>query len=119
MGYLIRQTNRRLMKTAYELKHVKQTTAICLMLDNRFAGKIVANYNYGYNGTTVTATVSIHKLPNTFRVGPGSATAKAQTLDTAIALASEELDLDIPYESIDSGYAKAFIDYGYNVIQII
>ena len=97
------------MKTAYELKHVKQTTAICLMLDNRFAGKIVANYNYGYNGTTVTATVSIHKLPNTFRVGPGSATA----------LASEELDLDIPYESIDSGYAKAFIDYGYNVIQII
>lgn len=49
------------MKTAYDMKHVKGTTAIALLKDGQSAGKIVANWSDNPNGSVCTATVLVYR----------------------------------------------------------
>ena len=60
------------MKTAYDYKHVKGTTAIALIKDGKQAGKIVANWSDNPNGTVCTATVHIECWGESY-VGTGRA----------------------------------------------
>ena len=61
------------MKTAYDFKHVKGTTAIALLKGGSLEGKIVANWSDNYNGSVCTATVHIlhgkHSCSGTGRDG--------------------------------------------------
>lgn len=51
------------MKSAYDMNHVKSVKAVCIMLDGKPVGKIVANYSDNPNGSVVTATFSIWEGP--------------------------------------------------------
>ena len=50
------------MKTAYDFKHVKGTTAIALIKDGVPAGKIVANWSDNPAGSVCTATIHVNRI---------------------------------------------------------
>jgi hypothetical protein len=46
-------------KDAYDLNHVKSVSAIVVLYNGKYAGRIVANWSDNPNGSVCTATVSI------------------------------------------------------------
>lgn len=46
-------------KDAYDLNHVKSVSAIAVLYNGNFAGRIVANWSDNPNGSVCTATVSV------------------------------------------------------------
>lgn len=65
------------MRSAYDLKHVKSTTAWALLFQGEEAGRVVANWSDNPAGSVCTATLSIWKGPLAYH-SDGHLTASAR-----------------------------------------
>lgn len=118
------------MKPIFDFKHVKGTTAICLLNKKTgcYCGRIVANWSDNPNGTVCTAQVMLFIGAPTARSKEDFVNVQGKAggygydkLSSAIAQALRKADLHdvIKVQGASGNQAEAFEKAGFVYIQVI
>jgi hypothetical protein len=118
------------MKTIFDFKNVKGTTAVCLLnkKTGKFCGRVIANWSDNPNGTVCTAQVILFNNAPTARSKDDFVNSRGKArgygydkLSAAIysALRAVELHTVIKVESASGNQQQAFEAAGFVYIQVI